>query len=251
MKATQDVLRVWRKFDQHPMETITKAWYASQSGQNKQRSVTLMKEHREQFGTAGNCFDLALWLMDELKAEGIHAYAIGHDLHTPEAHVAVVAVNDEGNSYFCDLGDQWIDPILITRNSSDFCEDALSGFITGGKISVQVGSNDVLFKYIRPSGKVSKQKFNLQPIPLDELQSAASFSQSLLRNPLVEMRVYTPEEVIHWEFDRWNSFMSSNSGLMNEPKLIDDAQWADRIHLMSGIDREVICKALVIYSKKG
>jgi len=248
MRATQDVLQIWRKFDQHPMETITKAWYASQSGPNKQRSVSLMKEHREQYGTAGNCFDLAVWLMDELKAEGIHAYAIGHDLHTPEAHVAVVAVNDAGNSYYCDLGDQWIDPILISRNSSDFSEDALSGFITGGKISVQVGSYEVLFKYIRPNGKVSQQRFDLQPIPLDELMLAANYSQSLLKQPLVEMRVYTPGEVIHWEFCRWNSFISSNSGLVNEPKLNDDAEWADRIHLMTGMDKEVIRKALAVYS---
>lgn len=249
MKATQDVLKVWRRFDYHPMETLTKAWYYAQSNNIKQRSVALMQEHRNQFGTSGNCFDLALWLIEEFKEQGISAYAIGHDLRTSQAHVAVIATNEEGNKYFCDLGDVWINPILIERESGDYCEDELEGFITSGKIKTEVDDHEVNFKYIRPNGKVSQQKFQLHPIEYDELLAAANYSQNLLRNPLVEMRIYTPNEVIHWEFDSWNSFFSSNSEHMNENKLMNNFEWAERINFQTGIDKDIIINALEVYSK--
>ncbi|WP_193726762.1 hypothetical protein [Paenibacillus guangzhouensis] len=116
-----------------------------------------------------NCFDLAIWLMEEFRESGISAYATGHDLHTPHAHVAVVAINEEGHKYFWDLGDQWIDPILIERDNEDYCEDALDGFVTEGKIRVEASPSTVNFNYIRPNGKVSQQKFDLQPIQREEL----------------------------------------------------------------------------------
>jgi len=249
MKATQDLLRVWRIFDHHPMETLTKAWYFSQVDQNKQRSVALMREHRHQFGTSGNCFDLAIWLMEELRESGISTYAIGHDLHTPHAHVAVVAINEDGAKYFCDLGDQWIDPILIESDSEDYCEDALDGFVTGGKIRVETSPGTVNFNYIRPNGKVSQQKFDLQPIQREELLRAANYSQSLLRHPLVEMRIHTPEEVTHWEFDNWKSFNSSNHGLVYEADLTNNVDWADRINHRTGIHKDIIMDALELYSR--
>lgn len=249
MRATQDILNVWRRFDRHPMETLTKAWYFFQSSDKKQRSVELMKEHRSQYGTSGNCFDLALWLIDEFNKEGIPAYAIGHDLKTPNAHVAVVAINDKGSKYFCDLGDQWIEPILIDSKSEDFSEEELERFTTSGKIKVQIINNEVNFKYIRPNGKISRQRFVLSPIETDELMDAANHSQSLLRHPLVEMRIVVDGEICHWEFDRWNSFISSNKGLEQEMKLGSADEWAERINSRTGISKEVIVKALDVYSK--
>ena len=52
MRATSDVLAVWRKFDEFPMETLTKAWYFQSASGRKQRTVEQMKEHREQYGTS-------------------------------------------------------------------------------------------------------------------------------------------------------------------------------------------------------
>ncbi|MEK8127712.1 hypothetical protein WMW72_07245 [Paenibacillus filicis] len=231
------------------METITKAWYFAQSGQRKQRSVELMKEHRQQFGTSGNCFDLAIWFMHELSQEGITSYAVGHDLKTPDAHVAVVTLNEEGHRYFCDLGDQWIQPILIEKNRDSYCEDALEGFVTGGRIKVDAGSHEVQFSYLRPNGKVSRQKFDLEPIPYDQLLDAANHSQSLLRHPLVEMRLFQPGEVLHWEFDRWRSFISSNQGLVDESKLINNQEWAERIHTRTGMAQDLVYRSLDIYSQ--
>lgn len=251
MKATQDILQVWRKFDLFPMETITKAWYFSRAGQVKQRSVDVMKEHRSQFGTSGNCFDLALWLIEEFSAQGIRAYAVGHDFRTADAHVAVVAINEAGWRYFCDLGDLWIEPILIDRASEDYCEDELAGFFTGSKIKVELEpeSEEVNFKYIRPGGKLSQQSFDLQPISMEELFEAGNQSQALLSQPLVEMRVYNPDEVLHWEFDSWTSFISSNSGLIQELPLSSHTEWAARINSRTGIDQDIIVQALDVYKE--
>ncbi len=47
-------------------------------------------------GVTGNCYDLAIWLLDEFDNDGITAYPIGHDLGTDDAHVAVMALDEEG-----------------------------------------------------------------------------------------------------------------------------------------------------------
>ncbi|WP_051620300.1 hypothetical protein [Paenibacillus sp. UNC451MF] len=226
MRATHDILHVWKQFDSHPMETLTKAWYSVISGEGKQRSIEVMEEHRDRYGLSGNCFDLALWLIHNCKSNGINAYGIGHDLHTPKAHVAVIAINHKGRRYFCDLGDQWIEPILIDSTSQDYCEDELEGFVTGGKVRAETINEGIRFAYIRSNGKVSYQSFDLTPIPADELMAAANYSQSLLRHPLVEMRLKKTNEIVHWEFDSWNSFESGSEGLILESKLENDEQWA-------------------------
>jgi hypothetical protein len=249
MKATPDILHVWRKFDTFPMETLTKSWYYYQSSDSKQRCVELMEEHRSEYGTSGNCFDLALWLIDAFSKEGILSYAVGHDLKSPNAHVAVVAKNAQGNKYFCDLGDQWINPILIDRDSDDFSEDELEGFVTGGKVKVETDQNELNCWYIRPNGKVSQQKFDLRPMDKNELMDAAIHSQLLLRYPLVEMRIFDTDEVVHWEFDKWSSFISSNKGLINEESLLNNTDWAERINLRTGIHKEIIIRSLEVYSK--
>lgn len=249
MKATQDVLHVWRKFDDFPMETVTKGWYYARSNEFKQRSVELMKEHRNEYGTSGNCFDLALWLIDEFTKEGMKAYAVGHNLKSQNAHVAVVTVNGEGKRYFCDLGVLWINPIMIEKNSEDYIEEELDGFVTGGKIKVEIHMEELKCIFIRPNGKQSNQSFDLRPIEVNELHKAANASQNLLRHPLVEMRIYEKDEVVHWEFDRWKSFISSNRGLFKESSLSTNSDWADRINKRTGIDKQIIEESLDVYSK--
>jgi len=248
MRATQDVLDIWKLFDAFPMETLSKAWIASVSNGGRQRTVEVMEEHRQQYGLSGNCFDLAAWLIHKYKAEGMEAYGVGNGLCTPKAHVAVVAVNHQGYRYFCDLGDQWIEPVLIDPDSEDFCQAELTGFVTGGKVKVEATSPGVRFSYIRPNGKVSYQSFDLTPIGRDEWMAAACYSQSLLRHPLVEMRLPASREVIHWEFDSWNSFISSSEGLTKEPQLDTNEEWAAKIHERTGMSPEIVLKALDLYS---
>lgn len=54
--APEAILRTWRKFDSFPMETLTKAWFYHQAGDGRQREVSMMKEHYQEYGIAGNCF---------------------------------------------------------------------------------------------------------------------------------------------------------------------------------------------------
>lgn len=122
MFAPQNILNVWRKFNEFPIERLTKLWFYNQENHKKHRDVALMKEHRSQYGISGNCFDLAIiWLLDELQKDRITAYPIDHDLNSEDTHVAVIALDESGNRSLCDLGDQgdqWINPILIDDTMS-------------------------------------------------------------------------------------------------------------------------------------
>lgn len=247
MKPTEDLLTEWKKFDSLPMETLTKAWYYHSPIELKQRSVQLMIAHHEQYGVSGNCFDLAIWLIHEFANQGIRAYAVGHDLFTPNAHVAVVALNQDGYRYFCDLGDQWIQPILVDRNSKEYCEDVLDSFFPGARVQVSNQNDKLYIKYFRPNGKISSQHFDLTPTSHEELLSAGEHSQRLLRHPLVEKRIFAGHEVHHWEFDDGKSFLSTNEQRVYESELIENDEWADRISERTGMDKEVVKAALDVY----
>ena len=89
IKPSEKISNTWRKFDDFPLETLSKVWMHSIGQGGVQRDVSQMKEHRQKYGLSGNCFDLAIWLLDEFKKDGIEAYPIGHHLNTEDAHVAV------------------------------------------------------------------------------------------------------------------------------------------------------------------
>ncbi|WP_317450935.1 hypothetical protein [Alkalibacillus aidingensis] len=248
MLPPKEILSTWKKFDNFPMETLTKLWYFEQEQEPKQRSVSLMKEHREQFGVSGNCFDLAIWLMDKFKREGIQTYPVGHDLYTDRAHVAVIAVDEMGKRYFCDLGDQWIQPILVDRFDEDFTHEPLGGFFPAAKVQVLPSGGEVEIRYHRPNGKYSSQAFSLEPIDYSEFVKMAELSQRTIRKrPLVECRIPHEAEVVHWEFNDWKSFLSSSKGLFDEPPLKSVKSWATRIHEQTGMDQEFVVGVLRKY----
>ena len=134
MFAPRNILTTWKKFDDCPMETLTKVWFHTKSNNKKQRDISLMKEHRQQYGITSNCFDLAIWLLDEFQKDGITVYPIGHHLNTSQAHVAVIALDEAGNRFLYDLGDQWLTPILIDVDNENFTEKRLSGFFPGANV---------------------------------------------------------------------------------------------------------------------
>lgn len=251
MHATEDILSVWRKFDDFPMETLTKAWYFHQAGRKKQRDVLLMKEHRAQFGNSGNCFDLALWLLDEFAKNGVKAYPIGHHIGTTSAHVAAIAVNGNGNRYLCDLGDLWLNPILIDSDSEEFSNEKLTGFFTAAEIQVVTSDEDhVKILYHRPNGKCSTQEFHLDPIEMNQFLAAAELSQNHLEKPpLLEYRIPYKNEMAHWEFYNWTSFFSTSEGLFHDPKQETVEQWANVIHQKTGIDEAFLVEALTLHIK--
>lgn len=246
MRASKDVLDVWRRFDDFPMETITKAWYSQVDAVPKQRSIELMRLHREQYGTSGNCFDLAIWLIDEFRQQELHSYAI----LTPHSHVAVVAVSGEGKKYLCDLGDQWIEPIRIDADDETYTEQFLDGFFPGAAVKLDVQLDHLEVHYKRPNGKTSGQTFYLRPASEAELFAAAEKAQRTLRRPLVEKRLFLPEQVAHWEFDADKSFVSYQDGREEESQLDSIEAWAERISGRSGIAEDVVRQALRVYAER-
>ncbi|WP_246364030.1 hypothetical protein [Halobacillus locisalis] len=196
-----------------------------------------MKEHRRKYGLSGNCFDLAIWLLDEFRKDGIEAYPIGHDLNTEDAHVAVVAKDELGDRYLCDLGDQWIMPILIDENNKDFTVERQSGFFPAADVQVQPSGKYVEILYHRPNGKVSKQLYDITPIQAETFYRAAHKSQSLIREtPLVECRIPYKNEVAHWEFDDWEITLSTTDGLYKH----SCEDYVEVIHRVLGFDRELL-----------
>ncbi len=248
MKAPKQIIEVWRQFDEFPMETLTKAWYRDQPAATKQRSVQLMKEHRELYGTSGNCFDLAIWLVHEFAEAGIEAYGVGRDLFTSDAHVAVIALH-HGYKYYCDLGDMWVQPILIDPRSSDFTDELLDSFFPAARVRVRTNEDQFTIEYVRPNGKKSSQTFDMNLLPHDVLQDAGEHCQHILWSPLVERRIFIENEVQHWEFDEDRSFLSTNAGLIEEEPLERIEDWAERIHHRTGMSKEIVQKSLEAYAE--
>ncbi|MGG4170053.1 hypothetical protein ABEW00_21625 [Rossellomorea vietnamensis] len=248
MIASDSILNTWNKFNDFPMETLTKVWFYQQGSLMKQRDVSLMREHREQFGMSGNCFDLALWLLDEFKRDGVEAYLVGHNLNSDEAHAAVIALNQKGERFLCDLGDQWLNPILIDTKSTDYTNETLSGFFPAAKVQVQEHPSGIEIHYHRPNGKVSKQVFQTERIDMDTFLKAAEQSQHMIKNhPLLECRIPCQSEIAHWEFYNWESFLSTTEGLMRDQKLSTVEEWAERIHGKTGYNKAILIGILEHY----
>ncbi len=244
MKAPESILSVWKRFDSFPMETLTKLWLHHKG--IGQREVSQMKEHREQFGITGNCFDLALWLLDEFDNEGIRAYPVGSSLDTEKAHAAVVAEDDEGSRFLCDLGDQWLQPVLIDKSTTA----PQKGYFPAAGIEIKSSGNEAEITYHRPGGKQSVQTYHLEPVDRDEFWKAAGHSSNQIHpKPLLECRVPITGEMAHWEFYDWKSFLSSENGLVYDPPLEGLDAWAERIHQKTGFDRSFLEESLGLYKE--
>lgn len=245
MKASKEILAVWRKFDNFPMETLTKAWVYAQGGSPKQREVETMKRHREQYGITGNCFDLALWLLDAFKEAGIEAYAIGSGLGTDRVHAAVMAVDSEGRRFLCDLGDQWLQPILIDCDDKSYTGEKLTGFFPGAEVRVIPEKDGFQVIYHRPNGKFSTQVYSSDPVSMKDFLAAAEISQNnVYPRPLLEVRLPWGNETAHWEFDDWKSFLSTSKGLIEDPPVATIDEWVERIHEKSGYDKMFLKQSL-------
>lgn len=251
MHAPSEIVRIYSRFDLHPMENLTKAWYYSRVKGQKQRTVEQMREHHRVYGLSGNCFDLALWLVDEFRSAGLRAYGVGEGLHTEEAHVAVVVHDREGYRYLCDLGDQWLQPILIDQGSSLFRPEALEGFFPAARVQVEPGADSCRVLYHRPNGKVSRQTFDLRPVDTDELRAAGEISQNSLGNPLVETRVPFQQETAHWEFYSYQSWLSTTQGKFYDEPAASTEAWAERISSRTGMNVSVVLEALLFYAARG
>ncbi len=252
MRSPEPIRRVFKKFDGIALETLTKAWRYPQQPETYQRTVPLIKEQHETYKTAGNCFDLSLWLYESFQHEGISAYFIGESIGTPDAHVAVLAQDEKGFNYYCDLGDQWIEPILVDARSEAFTEEIQYGFFPGANISIKADEKQFQVTHHRPNGKKSAHSYSLEPVSHDEFMEAAEYSQTLLRAPLVETRFYNKyyDEVVHWEFNQGESFMSTTKGLIKDEPPENMEEQVERIHAKTGMDLTIIRDALTAYANK-
>lgn len=250
MQAPAEILSVWRQFDGFPMETLTKAWYYQRSGEQKQRDVELMKQHRTQYGITGNCFDLAIWLLSAFDDAGIKAYPIGSELGTEQAHAAIMAEDSAGRRFLCDLGDQWIQPILIDADSPNFNGDRLAGFFPGAEVQVKPADQGVEVIYYRPNGKQSDQVYATVPVERSEFLRAAEYSQHHIHTePLLEIRLQQEDETVHWEFDNWKSFLSTGTGLYPDSPIETLEEWVERIHEKTHYDKEFLRESLGFYRR--
>lgn len=235
------------------METLTKAWWLARcGGRPRQRTVAEMREHRRRYGTGGNCFDLAVWLICELADAGVSARAIGHDLETHDAHIAVLAQSG-GDRFLCDLGDQWLQPIGIGTAVAAFASDWHAGFFPGATVRTVSGERDLRVHYRFPNGHEMEQAYDLAVVDGRALERACQHSQGLLRYPLVEMAGTDPEtgESGAWEFDRYRSFWRLPSGRRLEPPCASREEWAARIVGRTAMAAEVIEAALEMYAARG
>ncbi|WP_245998126.1 hypothetical protein [Aquisalibacillus elongatus] len=232
------------------MERFTKLWFYNQNPTHKQRDVQLMKQHWHQYGITGNCFDLAIWLLHEFQQHGIRAYPIGHHLFTEDAHVAVIAEDHSGNRFLCDLGDQWTHPILIEPSNTNFTSGKLSGFFPAADIQVNTKGHQVEILYHRPNGKISKQTYSVEPLNQDTFMQAAEHSQNSINpKPLLECRVPYQNEIAHWEFNNWRSFLSTSEGLFEDPAPDSIQEWARLIHQKTGYDLDFLNTVLLQFRK--
>ncbi|MGD7044533.1 hypothetical protein [Jeotgalibacillus proteolyticus] len=245
MLPPASILRTWNKFDRFAMETVTKRWNYHPDKPFQQRSVSQMKEQRDQFGVSGNCFDLAIWLLNEFKHDGIEAYPVGHDIHTEDAHAAVMAIDENGRRFLCDLGDQWLLPILTDAGDEEFSEEKLTGFFPGADVQLKPQQSSLEVYYHRPNGRFSMQTYDFQPVSKHDFEKAAERSQNYLNlYPLVECRIPYKEEKAHWEFDKWQSFISSTEGLHHDSPAVSIEEWAKRIHEKTGCSKDLLEQVL-------
>lgn len=250
MRAPEPIRHLYAGLAGIPMETLTKAWWWEQcGGRPRQRSRAEMEAHRRRCGTGGNCFDLALWLLELAREAGLPAYAVGHGFQTEEAHAAVVVQDAGGAEYLCDPGDLWLQPVLVTPEAPGFATGFHPGFFPAAAVSIERTGRHLLVRYRRPNGKVGAQQYDLTPVGKADFLDACHHSQNLLRHSLVEQLLPYPKtgEVGHWEYDTGRSFWSLETGLIEEPPCDSVEGWALRITERTGIAPEISRAALRIY----
>ena len=247
MQAPKEILAVWGKFDDKPMDTLMKLWWSKQSGGGAQRPVSLIKEHFEQYGVAGNCVDLSLWLIEEFRATGIEAYGITDDVDAERAHIAVIAIDCKGHRYLCDLGDQWIQPIAVDAERVNH-QDYVKGFFPAAKVKLLTERYKTTISYQRPNGKISTSEYDMTPLDDHLLWVISERVQKVFRKkPLVEIRLPLEEEIVHWEFDNWRSFLSTSQKLHAEDSNLNLEEWIQRINSRTGMKEEFLRDALGYY----
>ena len=238
MYAPAPLLAVWNPFATLPCETFTKGWwYGRSQGDARQRGVPEMIEHRARFGGAGNCFDLALWLMHLFEEAGIDARPLACHWGTSDAHVAVLATVATGEEFLCDPGDCWITPVLAESN-----DEWRRGFFPGREIRTRRLEDVFEVDCRRGDGEVCIERYPLAHRSNAEFAEACRHSQNLLRRPFCEclLRHQGTGELSLWEYDRGRSYYNLFEQRDYEPTRSGAAAWQLHITERSGLGAVLI-----------
>ncbi|WP_370521743.1 hypothetical protein [Virgibacillus sp. MSP4-1] len=126
----------------------------------------------------------------------------------------------------------------------------LSGFFPGAEVQVMQKGQNIEILYHGPNGRISKQVYNISPIDIDYFLRAAEYSQNLINpKPLLECRIPYKNELAHWEFSNWKSFLSTSEGLFVEQKLDTIEKWAFKINEVTGYDTKFLINVLEQYKE--
>lgn len=274
MWAPKPIMDIWRQFDHVPAENLTYTWWRRTARDSAvQRAVPLMEAHHAAHGSGGDAFDLAIWLLAKFRAAGILANPVAPpaDLDpgkTSDA-IAVVAKDRFGRSYFCDLGEQWFQPILVSPRNPEFTADFLAGFDPGAEVSIQVVEKRcTITRRVRVCAgdagndaedagefRVDHRVFNLRGISPEELiERAEAASSRSAKTPWIRHRLmhpqrsergvwfWTPEEV-SWRLPAGEIGERLNRGPGNM------AGWAAEIAQRSGLSRKIVAEALAAWAE--
>ena len=129
-------------------------------------------------------------------------------------------------------------------NGNDFTD----GFFPAAKVKVLTEGYKTTISYQRPNGKVSESTYHTTPIDDQLLWTISEQVQRVFRKtPLVEIRLPIKDEIAHWEFDNWTSFLSTSQKLHKEGSDLTLKEWVQRINLRTGMKKEFLVEALKYY----
>ncbi len=246
MDALPSVMRVWRRFAGVPCETFTKGWWFRRcGGRPRQRTVVQLRQHRRRYGAGGNCFDLAYWLLNDLREEGFAARIVSRDLLQYDAHVAVI-VEASGREYLCDLGDMWHRPIRVAEHAG-----WLNGYVPGRSIRIRCSDGALEIDCRDEVDSVRVERYDMTRIDDELFLLACDQSQNLLRRPFCQLlRPHPVTGALElWGYDREATFVSGSRGHVYEPRCNNRAEWIARIAATTGMAPTLIDEGFTAYDE--
>ena len=128
----------------------------------------------------------------------------------------------------CDLGDQWLHPILIDCESEDYTNEKLGGFSLPHKFK-SCRQPAELRSFTIGRTERCRLKSTIQTLLTCPFLKAAEYSQAALKPaPLLECRIPFQHEIAHWEFSGWDIYLSTSKGLYREAKPDTIEGWTEK-----------------------
>jgi hypothetical protein len=205
-----------------------------------------MREHRVAYGAGGNCFDLAFWLLHDLREQGLVASIISRDLLQYDAHVAVL-VEAEGAEFLCDLGDLWLRPVRTTSDPA-----WLDGHVAGRSIRVRSTNEQLEIDCRNSAGEVHVEHYDRTHVDDERFLRACNQSQRLLRRPFCQILWPHPSTAGRqlWGYDREATYVVGDDGRLHyEPACRTREESIARIAMMTGLTLPLLEEGFAAYDE--